>query len=87
MSWPRDDAKLARVRELMAERELDALVVRAPDNVLYLTDYWCMKGYDLAIFPCEGEPVLVVLEPQAEEAEGAPPEGVTGREHLQEAFG
>jgi Xaa-Pro aminopeptidase len=53
----------------MADRELDALVVRAPDNVLYLTDYWCMKGYDLAVFPREGEPALVVLEPQAEEAE------------------
>src|SRR5439155_1429637 len=60
-----------RVRALMAERELDALVVRAPDNVLYLTDYWCMKGYDLAVFPREGEPTLVVLEPQAEEAERA----------------
>jgi Xaa-Pro dipeptidase len=71
VSWPRDDAKLARVRALMVERDLDALVVRAPDNVLYLTDYWCMKGYDLAIFPREGEPTLVVLEPQAEEAEGA----------------
>jgi Xaa-Pro aminopeptidase len=68
VSWPRDDAKLARVRALMAEHELDALVVRAPDNVLYLTDYWAMKGYDLAIFPRQGEPVLVVLEPQAEEA-------------------
>ena len=71
MTWPRDDAKLERVRALMAERELDALVVRAPDNVLYLTDYWCMKGYDLAVFPREGEPTLVVLEPQAEEAERA----------------
>ena len=69
MSWPRDDAKLSRVQALMAERELDALVVRAPDNVLYLTDYWSMKGYDLVLFPHEGEPVLVVLEPQAEEAE------------------
>ena len=68
MSRPRDDAKLARVRALMAERDLDALVVRAPDNVLYLTDYWCMKGYDLAVFPKEGEATLVVLEPQAEEA-------------------
>jgi Xaa-Pro aminopeptidase len=68
MSRPRDDAKLARVRALMAERDLDALVVRAPDNVLYLTDYWCMKGYDLAVFPREGEATLVVLEPQAEEA-------------------
>ena len=68
MSWPRDDAKLERVQALMAERELDALVVRAPDNVLYLTDYWCMKGYDIAVFPREGEPALVVLEPQAQEA-------------------
>src|SRR5438309_315033 len=31
MTWPSDDAKLAHVRELMAEDELDALVVRAPD--------------------------------------------------------
>src|SRR5205823_8528693 len=69
VTWPRDDAKLERVRALMVERELDALVVRAPDNVLYLTDYWCMKGYDLAVFPREGEPALVVLEPQAEEAD------------------
>jgi Xaa-Pro aminopeptidase len=67
--WPRDDAKLDRVRALLADRELDALVVRAPDNVLYLTDYWCMKGFDIAVFPREGEPVLVVLEPQAEEGE------------------
>ena len=29
MSWPRDDAKLERVRALMAEQELDALVVVA----------------------------------------------------------
>jgi Xaa-Pro dipeptidase len=68
MRRPRDDAKLDRVRALMVERDLDALVVRAPDNVLYLTDYWCMKGYDLAVFPREGEATLVVLEPQAEEA-------------------
>jgi Xaa-Pro dipeptidase len=68
MTWSRDDAKLDRVRALMADRGLDAIVVRAPDNVLYLTDYWCMKGYDLAVFPLEGEPTLVVLEPQAEVA-------------------
>ena len=29
----------------MAQRGLDALVVRAPDNVLYLTNLG-MKGYD-----------------------------------------
>ena len=36
MAWPRDEAKLDRVRMLMSEHELDAVVVRAPDNVLYL---------------------------------------------------
>jgi Xaa-Pro aminopeptidase len=66
--WPVDEGKLARVRALMAEQDIDALVVRAPDNLVYLTDYWCMKGYDAAIFPREGDPTLVVIEPQLQEA-------------------
>ncbi len=69
MSWPRDDAKLERVSALMGEHELDALVVRAPDNVLYLTNFWGMKGYDACVFPSEGDPVLIALEPSAEDAE------------------
>ncbi|MDQ2981141.1 MAG: aminopeptidase P family N-terminal domain-containing protein, partial [Actinomycetota bacterium] len=68
VSWPRDDAKLDRVRALMAEEGLDALVVRAPDNVLYLTNFWGMKGYEAAVFPREGEPVLICLEASAEDA-------------------
>ena len=69
MSWPRDDAKLDRVRSLMRERGLDALVVRAPDNVLYLTNFWGMKGYDAVVFPAEGDPVLICLEPSRDDAE------------------
>ena len=69
MGWPRDDAKLERVRALMAEEELDALVVRAPDNVLYLTNFWGMKGYDAVVFPQEGEPTLICLEASAGDAE------------------
>jgi Xaa-Pro dipeptidase len=68
VTWPRDDAKLARVHELMAEAELDALVVRAPDNVLYLTNFWGMKGYDACVFPREGEPVLITIEASEEDA-------------------
>jgi Xaa-Pro aminopeptidase len=68
MSYPRDDAKLERVRALMAERDLDALVVRAPDNVLYLTNFWGMKGYDACVFPREGEPILVCLEASEDDA-------------------
>ena len=68
MAWPRDDAKLDRVRALMADQGLDALVVRAPDNVLYLTNFWGMKGYDACVFPREGEPVLITIEASEEDA-------------------
>jgi Xaa-Pro aminopeptidase len=68
VSWPADEAKLDRVRALMAEAELDALVVRAPDNVLYLTNFWGMKGYDACVFPREGEPVLLCLEASLDDA-------------------
>ncbi len=52
----------------MDERGLDALVVRAPDNVLYLTNFWGMKGYDACVFPREGEPALICLEASEEDA-------------------
>jgi Xaa-Pro aminopeptidase len=53
----------------MEEEGFDALVVRAPDNVLYLTNFWGMKGYEAVVFPREGEPTLVCLEASAEDAE------------------
>jgi Xaa-Pro dipeptidase len=68
MRWARDDAKLHRVRTLMEEHGLDALVVRAPDDVLYLTNFWGMKGYDACVFPLEGDPVLIALEASEEDA-------------------
>ncbi|MBA3433153.1 MAG: aminopeptidase P family protein [Actinobacteria bacterium] len=69
MSWAKDDLKLERVRAAMAEQELEALVVRAPDNVLYLTNFWGMKGYEACVFPRDGEPVLVCLEASEADAE------------------
>lgn len=69
MTWAHDEQKLEQVRALMADEGLDALVVRAPDNVLYLTNFWGMKGYDACVFPREGEPVLICLEASAEDAE------------------
>jgi Xaa-Pro aminopeptidase len=69
VSWPRDDVKLDRVRALMGERGLDLLVVRAPDNVLYLTSFWGMKGYDVCVFPRDGDPVLICLEASEGDAE------------------
>jgi Xaa-Pro aminopeptidase len=69
MPWPVDHVKLGRVRALMKDEDVSALVVRAPDNLLYLTNYWCMKGYDAAVFPREGEPILIALEPQMADAQ------------------
>ncbi len=69
MAWPKDESKLDRVRALMKDQDVSALVVRAPDNVLYLTNYWCMKGYDAVVFPQAGEPTLIVLEPQLADAQ------------------
>jgi Xaa-Pro aminopeptidase len=69
MSWAKDTAKLERVQSLMKDQELSALVVRAPDNVLYLSNYWTMKGYDAVVFPREGDATLIALEPQLADAE------------------
>jgi Xaa-Pro aminopeptidase len=69
VSWPPDDTKLARVRALMAEEDVDALVVRAPDNVLYLTNFWGMKGYEAVVFPREGDPTLICLDASAGDAD------------------
>lgn len=69
MSWPIDNTKLDRVRAMMKERDISALVCRAPDNVVYLTNYWGMKGYDAVVFPQQGEPTLITLEPQQKDAE------------------
>ncbi len=66
--WPTDDPKLERVRSLMADQELDAILARAPDNVVYLTSFWGMKGYDAVVFPRVGEPTLFCLEASADDA-------------------
>ncbi len=64
MAWAVDEPRLQRVRAAMDEHDLDALVVRAPDNVHYLTNYWAMKAWEIAILPREGDPVLLAVEPQ-----------------------
>jgi len=69
MAWPIDPLKLNRVRALMKEQALTALVVRAPDNIVYLTNYWSMKGYDAVVFPCQGEATLIAIEPQLADAQ------------------
>ena len=52
----------------MEEHDVDVLVVRAPDNVVYLSNYWPIKGYDIAVFGRDEHTALAALEPQADDA-------------------
>ena len=56
VSWPRTTPSSSASGARRGRYQLDALVVRAPDNVLYLTNFWGMKGYDAVVFPREGDP-------------------------------
>ncbi|WP_394892405.1 M24 family metallopeptidase [Mesorhizobium sp. AaZ16] len=53
--------RLARVRDALAERELDAAIFASPENVFYLTglDHWGYFAPHLLIVPLDGKPVLV----------------------------
>ncbi|HDD34167.1 MAG TPA: aminopeptidase P family protein, partial [Thermofilaceae archaeon] len=52
--------RISRVREAMERAGLDVLVARNPENVLYLSGYWPVNGWSLAVIPRDGEPLLIV---------------------------
>ena len=60
---PRDefDSRLARVRQRMAERDLGAILVAAPENVYYLTglEHQGYFAYEMLVVPMEGELILI----------------------------
>jgi Xaa-Pro dipeptidase len=58
--------RIARLQKKMAEAQLDALVCRLPENVVYLTDYWPHHGFSFAVLPREGKPLLFVPEVEVE---------------------
>jgi len=53
--------RLARVRQELAERKLDAAIFASPENVFYLTglDHWGYFAPHLLIVPLAGENVLI----------------------------
>jgi Xaa-Pro dipeptidase len=55
----RDEQKLHRVRDLMREERLQALVLRVPENVTYLSGAWCGRGLTYLVFPADKDPVLI----------------------------
>lgn len=59
MKLPRDEAKLKRVRNMMREQNLSALILRLPENVAYLSDAWPGRGLTYLVFPLEKDPILI----------------------------
>jgi len=55
------EGRLARVREAMAARDLDALLVTAPENIFYLAglDHQGFFAYHMLIVPRDGELCLI----------------------------
>jgi len=55
------DQRLARVRDLMRERGLDALLVSSPENIFYLCglSYQGYFAYQLLLVPLSGPPALI----------------------------
>lgn len=55
----RDEKKLARVRSRMQVEGFSALVLRAPENISYVSDAWPGRGLSYLIFPVDKEPILI----------------------------
>ena len=60
------ETRLAAVRQGMRERDIDALVVQHPPNVLYLTGYqtFSSNAGECVVVPLEGDPTLLVPPPE-----------------------
>lgn len=61
--FPREelDGRLSRLRALMAQRDIDGLIVSVPENIYYLTalDHWGFFACHLLVVPRSGEMALV----------------------------
>ncbi len=63
--------RLDRMRHAMERENLDALVLRLPENVLLLSGYWPMLGASTLVFPRESLAALLIPEYYLKEAQAA----------------
>ena len=55
----RDELKLSRVRDAIRRDGFDALVLRVPENITYLSGAWCGRGLSYLIFTLDKDPILI----------------------------
>ena len=55
----RDEERIDKIRSAMEQEGFDLIVVKAPENVLYLSGVWPVYGWSYALFHLDGEISLV----------------------------
>ncbi len=61
-----DLEKIFRIKKFFSEYNIDAVIVRNPENVLYFSGYWPITGWSLAVVKNDGEVFLIVPESEVE---------------------
>ncbi len=59
--------RIQQVKSIMEKENLDAIVCRLPENVLFLSGHWPLLGWSFLVFPLEGLPVCII--PHCDEKE------------------
>jgi len=62
-----NELRRSRMRRAMEAQNLDALILRLPENVLLLSGHWPMIGAAFLLFPLEGKSTLIFPECYREE--------------------
>ena len=64
-----NEERISRVRAALVDKQLDALVVRLPENVLFLSGFWPMCGWTFLVFPGDGNATCILRHTEQKEAE------------------
>lgn len=63
-----DTERISRVKKAMEKENLDALVCRLPENVVFLSGHWPLCGFSFLVFPRERKPICIVPHSDEQEA-------------------
>jgi Xaa-Pro aminopeptidase len=64
----KNEERLNRMRRAMEAEQIDALVLRLPENVLLLSGFWPMIGATTLVFPLHDDPICIVPDCYEQEA-------------------
>ncbi len=63
-----DHERISRIKNLMAEKGVDAFLCRLPENVTFLSGWWPLTGTSWVIFTAQGNSHLIVPSCEVPEA-------------------